>query len=221
VSCPFRRSPADREPENRLAPRPHLAGGTGGEAARSPPIEWRRHPAALGALREPAYSPIRRPNHGGVADADTCMAVPVVRFARRRSLRAPRRVAAQRSAPAGDDALAVGPVATSFSSSTDVWNAPASARLFDTNGDGVVNRQDDPSWSDLRQLRPHRYRSGSALRAIGTTPSACTRESCAFSTAAPAPSSIRSTRLPDSSASPASRSRSAMCCATGRRRSSR
>ena len=67
-----------------------------------------------------------------------------------------------------------GPVATSFSSSTDVWNAPASARLFDTTGDGVVNRQDDPSLVLISGNSVHIVTGqGVPCGQSGTTPSAC------------------------------------------------
>jgi hypothetical protein len=38
-----------------------------------------------------------------------------------------------------------GPTAVQYPNVTDVWSPPAVARILDTNGDGIVDQNDDPS----------------------------------------------------------------------------
>ena len=61
-----------------------------------------------------------------------------------------------------------GPVANSHPELTDIWSAPASARIFDTNDDGFVNEEDDPSLIFI---------SGNSMPTVcqdsGTSPTAC------------------------------------------------
>jgi hypothetical protein len=61
-----------------------------------------------------------------------------------------------------------GPVADLFPQSTDIWSAPASARIFDTNEDGFVTNLDDPSLVFISGNA-----GGGICQSSGTSPTAC------------------------------------------------
>lgn len=67
-----------------------------------------------------------------------------------------------------------GPTATDFPSSTDVWTAPATARIFDTNSDGAVNELDDPSIIVISGNTTNVSTGlGTTCQSTGTIPTGC------------------------------------------------
>src|SRR5436309_2510633 len=67
-----------------------------------------------------------------------------------------------------------GATASEFPSFTDVWSTPTVARLLDTNGDGVVDEDDEPSiiFISGRSIDANTG-LGTTCAATGTFPSAC------------------------------------------------
>lgn len=67
-----------------------------------------------------------------------------------------------------------GPTANQYPLFTDVWSTPAVARIFDTNGDGVVDQEDDPSIIFISGNSINQFTGlGTSCQSTGTTPTAC------------------------------------------------
>lgn len=67
-----------------------------------------------------------------------------------------------------------GPTANQYPLFTDVWSTPAVARIFDTNDDGVINEEDEPSIIFISGKSLNQFTGlGTACNATGATPNAC------------------------------------------------
>jgi predicted alpha/beta superfamily hydrolase len=66
-----------------------------------------------------------------------------------------------------------GPTAVQYPGFTDVWSAPTVARIFDTNGDGIVDQNDDPSIIFISGNDILATGLGTNCQGAGTSPTAC------------------------------------------------